>query len=221
MLTNAHNNDNRHAGVLHSPGAEKSKAALRRLVLERMGSESCRVLEVFAGAGVMRDAWRGAALVAGIDLVWSASRDDGAERYVGDSYAWLRRLDLGRFNVFDVDAFGSPYRALAIISRRRAWQDGERVAIVVTDGLALHSRKGLVPIEERRLVGLATSESACAKGRDVLSGCKASAIVQREAFTAACERIGVIVARFEATARGSIGTVPMRYSAAVIEARGK
>lgn len=60
--------------------------------------------------------------------------------------------DLTRWNVFDLDAYGSPWRLWWIIAKRRPVEPNERVAVVFTDGASLRARLGRV---ERHIAHLA------------------------------------------------------------------
>jgi hypothetical protein len=114
--------------------AHRAKVELRTQVLAELGGPAS-VLDVFCGeTGVMhRDVWRNAASYVGCDKEWRGLSDERV-RFVGDSLLMLRAIDLQPFNVFDCDAYGSPWTALQIIANRRKWKAGERGAVVFTDG---------------------------------------------------------------------------------------
>ncbi|HVH77139.1 MAG TPA: hypothetical protein VM755_19655 [Stellaceae bacterium] len=46
----------------------------------------------------------------------------------------MRAIDLAPFNLFDFDAWGSPWEHVAILCARRPVQPGERIGLVLTDG---------------------------------------------------------------------------------------
>jgi hypothetical protein len=114
------------------PHATAAKLQLRRLALDHVGAERAHVLDVYCGvSGVMHDgAWCAAESYAGIDKAYDF-KADARRRFVGDSLRVLRNLDLSRFNVFDVDAYGDPFPALTMIARRRRWAPGELGAFVI------------------------------------------------------------------------------------------
>lgn len=127
------------AKVHNSPAALAAKVELREHALADLRGRGApvHVLDVFCGpTGEMwSHVWKdGADSYTGIDeaYVWP----DPRRRFVGDNRRVLRAIDLARYNVFDVDAFGSPWEQLVIIMARRAWKLGELGAVVITDGSA-------------------------------------------------------------------------------------
>jgi len=127
------------ASKVHN-SAGSPKIELRRRVLEHV--KPARVLDVFCGPeGLMwAEAWREAESYVGIDRVWKP--EDERRRFVGDNLRILRAIDLAPFNVFDLDAFGSPWKHAVILAERRRWAAGERGALVLTDGGLLGSKLG-------------------------------------------------------------------------------
>lgn len=120
-----------------------AKVALRRALLAEIGPGQAHVLDAFAGAGAMhRAVWRDAASYVGCDLRWF-----GGDRpaYVVDNMRLLRCLDLDRFTVFDLDAYGSPWKQATIIAARRRLAPGERIGLALTDGAVMRARLGAVP----------------------------------------------------------------------------
>jgi hypothetical protein len=133
----------------NSPGgAFAAKIALRKTAAAWV--EEPRVLDLYAGPGIL---W---------NQVWKKSQYDGCDRdwfrndprrlWVADNLLLARALDLSRWNVFDLDAYGSPWRLWWIIAIRRQLQPGERVAVVFTDGTSMRARLGRI---ERHLAHLA------------------------------------------------------------------
>lgn len=112
----------------------RAKTDLRLRVLAAMGPGDARVLDTFCGVDgkMYREAWAQAGSYVGCDKEFRMS--DTRRRFVGDSLLLLRALDLEAFNVFDVDAYGSPWEALTIIAARRAWKPAKLGAVVYTDG---------------------------------------------------------------------------------------
>lgn len=109
------------------------------MALEHVGT--ARVLDAFCGTGEMWSAvWRQADYYAGCDARdWDFT---GPPRFVCNNEILLRSIDLGQFNVFDLDAYGSPWVAAHIIGARRKWGTGERGALVLTDGSSMRTRFG-------------------------------------------------------------------------------
>jgi hypothetical protein len=111
------------------------------LALEHVGVDEASVLDAFCGSGQMFDAvWKRAANYAGCDeRAWDFT---GPPRFVCDNVTLLRSIDLATFNVFDLDAYGSPWKAAAVIAARRGWRSGECGALVLTDGSSMRTRFG-------------------------------------------------------------------------------
>ena len=200
----------------NSPGAEVVKVDLRRRVLEHV--HPARVLDAFCGPdGMMWDrVWRGAAHYVGIDKEWKPT--DPRRRFVGDNAVILRSIDLGEFNVFDFDAFGSPWGAALILAGRRRWAPGERGALVLTDGASQRMRFGGQPKDMRVLTGIRSLEGLTPRQTTADA-------LQRLALQRWPERAGVrVLHRWEAhangTQRGTGGGIVMLYAAMVFEGTG-
>lgn len=115
---------------VHNSAPELKAELRRRLVTELGGIAEARVLETHAGPGVMRlAAYKGVADWLGVD-----SDPASPDSIHADNRLVLRAIDLGRFNLFDVDAFGSPWEQLWIVSMRREIKRGEQLGIALTSG---------------------------------------------------------------------------------------
>lgn len=127
-----------------------AKVELRCYVLAHV--RPARVLDAFCGYGLMyREAWNRADNYTGCDSrSWGM---DEAPRYVCDNRRLLRCLDLSGFNLFDFDAFGSPWEQVIILAKRRKWISGETGGLVVTDGSTLKTRWGELPRALAMLIG--------------------------------------------------------------------
>ena len=124
-----------------SSGAEKIQ--LRRNVLDVMGADRVAVLDLFAGTGAMHDAvWHQANCYVGCDLKWAEHQ--ARVDYVCDNRRLLRTLNLDEFNVFDLDAYGSPWEQVIIIAGRRRALAGpdDAIGLVLTDGAGMNARFG-------------------------------------------------------------------------------
>lgn len=110
-----------------------AKIKIRQSALEYLGASNAAVLDAFCGErGEMHAAvWHAASYYAGIDIRWLST--DKRRRYVGDNKTFIKHIDLQRYNVFDIDAYGSPWEILEIVARRRLWSAGERGALTFTD----------------------------------------------------------------------------------------
>lgn len=118
--------------------SRSDKIELRRRVLEVM--PEARVLDAFAGSGSMyRNVWCAAASYVACDQRWYP---DERLAYVVDNRILLRNIDLQPFNVFDLDAYGSPWEQVAIVCARRKVAPGELIAMVLTDGSRLNLKMG-------------------------------------------------------------------------------
>jgi len=90
------------------------------------------VLDVFCGSGRIKDAVYPDCEYLGLD---QKQFGDSRATIVCDNERFLRneRLDLARFNVFDLDAYGSAGYQLAIICKR-LWPLKQKTGIAFTDG---------------------------------------------------------------------------------------
>lgn len=119
-----------------------AKIALRREALEAVTGP--RVLDLFAGRGHMFDqVWSRAEAYTGGDHEILQVLAHKAACYHADAEVLLRALDLTGWNVFDFDAYGSPWREVTILAARRRLRPGERVAVVLTDGAPRRAQLGL------------------------------------------------------------------------------
>lgn len=144
------------------------KVELRRLVLDAIGKDHAHVFDAFAGAGQMWvRVWKDAARYIGCDRRFFL---DDRERlcYVGDNRRVLRAIDLTRFNVFDLDAYGAPWEQALIIAKRRHVSKGERIGFVLTEGSGLALKQQIVPLALRQLAGLEGVPRGVSRMADVL-----------------------------------------------------
>jgi predicted RNA-binding protein len=100
------------------------------------------VLEVFCGDGVMfSDVWKDAKHYEGIDI----KKYDNDKRivHIGDAATILKKIDLSTFDVFDIDAYGSPYECLFIILDKIGRAPIKKdIYFVITDGIQIDLRMG-------------------------------------------------------------------------------
>lgn len=152
--------------VNNHAAAANAKAELRRRVLNEMPINSARVFDAFAGDGAMwRAVWREAGSYIGCDTTWYR---DKRRVFVADNRRVLRAIDLAPFNIFDLDAYGSPWEQALIIAARRPVAPGERLGLVVTEGSALKLKLGGYPAALRFLCGLQGEPAGGARGRHEL-----------------------------------------------------
>jgi hypothetical protein len=130
--------------------ATPAKVEIRRNVLDAVGAPA-RVFDAFAGPGELYSlVWSQAAAYTGCDVRWF---NDHRRMFVGDNRRVLRAIDLAAFNVFDLDAYGSPWEQAIIIAARRPLH-GERLGLVLTDGLEMQFKMNGVPAAVSLLTGL-------------------------------------------------------------------
>jgi hypothetical protein len=93
--------------ILNTRTAKGAKAEIRQHVLDAIGAGEASVFDAYGGAGELyRAVWHKAARYVGCDMTWFR---DKRTMFVADNRRVMRAIDLGQFNVFDLDAFGSPY----------------------------------------------------------------------------------------------------------------
>jgi len=131
---------------------KSAKIKIRQLVADAVDGP-LHVFEAFAGTGELyRAVWQQRATsYVGCDLRYFR---DGRRVFVADNRRVLRAVDLAAFNVFDLDAYGSPWEQAVIIAARRKLVPGERIGIVVTEGNGLNYKNGVVPHAVSELIGL-------------------------------------------------------------------
>lgn len=186
------------------PAAAKAKAELRRLVLEALGEDQADVFDAFAGNGAMYErVWHRARSYTGCDLVWYR---DARLAYVADNRRVMRAIDLARFNVFDLDAYGSPWEQVCILVDRRPVAQGERLGLLLTEGTGFNLKLGGMPLALRRLAGLRDGVAGASRQQD--------AVIDM-AIAGMCRRMGArLVKRWQA--QGKTGAA-MRYIGLVLE----
>lgn len=149
------------------PASLKAKIALRENLLGAVGADKARVLDCFCGHGAMfRAVWHQAGLYMGCDSrEWEPT---DPPRFIADNRRLLRCLDLQQFNVFDLDAYGSPWEQLLILAARRRWKKGEPGALAITDGSSLKLRWGQIPAAMAAMAGTGGACAPATSGGDAL-----------------------------------------------------
>lgn len=143
-----------------------AKVSMRRNVLDAIGRDRARVFDAYAGPGAMYDgAWNEAAQYTGCDEEWFR---DERRVFVADNQLVLRALDLGAFNVFDLDAFGSPWECATIIAARRKASPGELIGLCLTDGSGLRLKLSGVPHALARLAGVGGNVKLANRGHEAM-----------------------------------------------------
>lgn len=125
-----------------------AKRQIRLSILDKI--KSPRVCEVFCGAGEMyRSVWHKADDYIGIDR---RKFFDERKTICGDAEKAIRIINLNEYNIFDIDAYGSPYNILSYIVQNRTEKGS--VAFIITDGSAMDLRLGRVGKGLRELSGI-------------------------------------------------------------------
>ncbi len=124
-----------------------AKTDLRSNILKAI-KNPC-VLEVFCGSGEMYQAvWNKADRYTGIDKV---KQFDERHTICGDARKALRIIELSDYNIFDIDAYGSPYDVLDDILTLR--EISKPVGFCITDGIDMDLRLGRVCKGLRKFIG--------------------------------------------------------------------
>lgn len=189
--------------VNNHPAAAQAKALIRSNVADEMGVD-LSVFDAFAGDGQMFNAvWHRAKHYVGCDLVWYR---DEREAFVCDNKRVLRAIDLSQFNVFDFDAYGSPWEQVMILADRRQVASGERIGLLLTEGSGLNLKLGGTPIALGILAGVKRGFAGASRAQDDLIN---------RAIAGTCKRMGLrVVKRWQATRKGGAA---MRYIGLVLE----
>ena len=142
-------------GVKTNNAKNKSKIQIRENVLSLFKNER-NVLEVFCGDGKMyRDVWKKGDKYTGIDIV---EFNDERETIQGDSKEVLNSLDIDRYNIFDIDAYGSPYEELSIILKKLDRNKYNEYAFIITDGLGIDLKMGNIAHSLRSILDIKSSK---------------------------------------------------------------
>lgn len=183
------------------------KAVLRRRVLDAI--PLARVFDAFAGSGKMyREVWHAAELYTGCDLRWYR---DSRSVFVAKNERVLRAIDLVDYNIFDLDAYGSPWLQAQIISARRRVAVGERIGLVLTDGSGLKLKMGQCPTA---LANLCQMKNATIPGINRMHD-----TLIAKAMSEICRRMNVkIIAEWR---HERAGTTEMKYISVVLEGVGQ
>ena len=118
-----------------------AKKMIRNHIFARITAPS--VLEVFCGSGEMYDlVWHRAEKYKGVDR---KKFFDARDTVCGDALKAVSSIDLSGFNIFDVDAYGSPYDVLKILIDRISRNKKEKeYGFVLTDGVSMDLRLGRI-----------------------------------------------------------------------------
>lgn len=173
----------------------KIKLRKKALTLSRIN-----ILEVFCGAGEMYNSvWSDADKYTGIDIV---KYFDKRNTICGDAFKAVSSIDLTGFNVFDIDAYGSPYLILDKVIERIDKTINE-FYFIITDGSAMDLRLGRICHGMRRMTNIDfhVAKRAASIHEDLI----------KEVIKNIEERLNGVMSEFS-IARGKTGAA-MRYYA--------
>lgn len=113
---------------------------------------------MFAGRGEMHaSVWDRAAGYRGADKDLTKVLAHPGMVYHAPAADVLAAVDLSGFNLFDFDAYGSPWSEIGSLFRRRKMKPGEIVALVLTDGSPRRAMLGHTAKALARLAGVDTT----------------------------------------------------------------
>jgi hypothetical protein len=192
----------------NNPRAFTAKVDIRQRVFNEIAATGdVRVFDAYAGSGEMYSAvWNKAKAYTGCDLKWER---DGRRMFVGDNRRVMRSIDLRPFNVFDLDAYGSPWEQAIIVAGRRRVGPGELFGLVLTEGSGLAMKVNVIAGALQELTGLRTGAAGVFKNRDFICN---------RAITGLARRMSCTVVK-QWRADGKTGA-SMRYIGLVLKGRG-
>ena len=125
-------------GVKTNNAKTAAKKMIRESVISKIGA--LPVLEVFCGNGEMYGSvWNKCESYTGIDIV---KYFDERNTICGDAVKAVTSIDLSAYSIFDIDAYGSPYTILDIITSRI--QTGKEYGFIITDGTQMDLKLGRI-----------------------------------------------------------------------------
>lgn len=196
--------------------ALSAKVSIRRWLVDQLGGRP-RILDCFCAAGMLwQRAYDKTPNYLGLDL---KQFNDERRTIVCDSRRFLRHADvkIEGFNLFDLDAFGTPLEHLAIICHRLRLPAGQRVGFLMTDGTGFNANMNGTSRGLLRYVGVSAHKQSMVQGdyRDDII-----AMATGKAMETA--KLKVISAKKaeQTGARGGSQT-DMRYSAILAESVGE
>lgn len=134
-------------GVKTNNAKTNAKKELRQSVFSEIKNQ--KVLEVFCGSGEMYHAvWKYAEMYTGIDKV---KFFDERHTICGDAEKAIRLVNVNDYNIFDIDAYGSPYEILNYIIDKID-DSNRKIGFVITDGINMDLKLGRVCLGLRRFV---------------------------------------------------------------------
>jgi tRNA G26 N,N-dimethylase Trm1 len=96
-----------------------------------------------------KNVWHNSEKYTGIDKV---KYFDERHTICGDAEKAVRLIDVNDYNIFDIDAYGSPYEILDYIVDKIDTSN-KKIAFVITDGIDMDLRLGRVCTGLRKFIG--------------------------------------------------------------------
>ena len=123
------------------------------------------VLDIFCGSGEMYNkSWKNAKHYEGIDIK-KYNENDKRILHIGDAVAVIKNFkNINKFDVFDIDAYGSPYESLYAISNKIKIDNQKH--FIITDGIEIDLRMGNLEQFFSLLAGISSKkiiENLCIK----------------------------------------------------------
>ena len=119
----------------------EEKLIIRREVIEKVGKPKIKVVELYAGRsvmwGILRDEYKGKVEIELLSIEKERGKNPRALQC--DNLKFIDGIDLSRFDIVDVDAYGIPSKQLMAIKRQ-----GFKGWVIVT---AIQSMFGALPKE--------------------------------------------------------------------------
>lgn len=119
------------------------------------GNISClSVLEVFCGDGQMyKEVWKLSKRYTGIDKV---KFFDDRHTICGDAEKITSNINFFEYDVFDIDAYGSPYNVLYNLLPGIKRANKKQVYFAITDGTNMDLKMGRISRGLRKIIGINT-----------------------------------------------------------------
>lgn len=126
-----------------------AKSKIRESVLSHHQDVSS-VCELFCGDGQMyKRVWVKADKYIGIDI---KGFNDERDTVKSDCLTYVKENDITGYNIFDIDAYGSPYGVLNEILKQDI--KSNLVSFIITDGIAIDLRMGKLCGDIQKLLGI-------------------------------------------------------------------
>jgi hypothetical protein len=153
-----------------------AKIDIRRRVMAAVGKPA-RVFDAFAGEGQMYSGiWKDADTYVGCDVKYVP---DGRLMFAADNKRVLRAIELSAFNIFDLDAYGSPFEQAIIIADRRRVAAGELLGLVMTEGSGISLKANIVSGAVQELARVKPGLTGVFRNRDALLERTLSGLAER------------------------------------------